>query len=108
MEITLGAQELNTTLQKLHRLKGFVQTLISAGTCGLGKEKEEINDCTINQEVPDKFSGQIKVCVITLPTQTSGDREWLVQCFTPHSRQLPKASFTGEELFDKGLGLTLF
>lgn len=75
-----------------------MQPLTSAGTCGLGKGKEEINDCTINQKVPDKLSGQIQVYVTAPCTQTSGDREWFVQCFTPHSPQLPKASFTGEKL----------
>jgi len=70
--------------------------------CGLEKKKEKINDCTFNQKVPGKLLGQIQVCVTALCVETSGDREWFVQCLIPHSPQLPKASFTGEKLFDKG------
>lgn len=79
-----------------------MEARVSAGTCELGKEKEEINDYTINQKVPDKLSGQLQVCVIALCTQTRRDWEWFVQRLTPHSPQLPEAGFTGEKLFDKG------
>lgn len=39
------------TLQKAHMLKDCVQSLVSAGKCGLGKEKEEVNHhCTIKKK----------------------------------------------------------
>lgn len=91
------------TLQKAHMLKDCVQSLVSAGKCGLGKEKEEVNHhCTIKKKkVPDKPSGQIQDSVTDLCTQTSGDR---VVCALFHYPQpkLPKACFTQEELFDQG------
>lgn len=74
------------TLQKAHMLKDCVQSLVSAGKCGLGKEKEEVNHhCTIKKKrcqtsLQGKYKTVWQICAHK-PVET----EWFVHCFTTHS-----------------------
>lgn len=47
------------------------------------------------------FQGKYK-SVLQLCAHKPVETEWFVQGFTPHSPQLPKASFTGQNLLEKG------